>query len=172
MSPDLRELDYQQTQLGELILRARKSIAVPDTIVYEVKLNDAFLMSSVVNDSERALARLALEAAGSQVCDVLVGGLGLGYTAAEALTYETVRRLDVVEYLQPVIDWHDRGIVPTAQCLTGDPRCHLMQGDFPAAIIRARIAATRSFLLTSIIRLNRCCTRDMRPCTRRRDWSD
>lgn len=129
MSGSIRELDYQRTDLGELILRCRKSLAVPGAMVYEVKLNDEFLMSSLVNDSERALARLALDEAADQVCDVLLGGLGLGYTAAEVLTYGTVRRLDVVEFLEPVIDWHRRKIVPAAHLLD-DPRCRVIQGDF------------------------------------------
>jgi spermidine synthase len=129
MSESIRELDYQRTELGELVLRRRKSLAVPDAVVYEVKLNDEFLMSSLVNESEKALARLALDAAGDHACDVLLGGLGLGYTAVEALTYKKVRRLTIVEYLQPVIGWHRRGLVPAAALLE-DPRCHMMQGDF------------------------------------------
>jgi hypothetical protein len=81
----LEELDYHQTPLGELILRRRLSPSAPGEPVYEVKLNDEMLMSSVVNASERAMARLALELLADRPCDVLVGGLGLGYTAAAAL---------------------------------------------------------------------------------------
>ena len=125
-----RELDNQQTPLGELSLRVRLSAAVPDTYVYEVTLNGEFLMSSVVNDSERALATLALDLAGDGAHDVLVGGLGLGYTALAALAYDTVRSLRVIESLAPVIQWHRDGLVPAAQQLADDARCEVVHADF------------------------------------------
>lgn len=59
-----------------------------------------------------------------------VGGLGLGYTAAQVLTDERVRELVVVELLKPVIDWHRRGLVPVGPVLTADERCRLVIGDF------------------------------------------
>jgi len=102
----IEELDHRQTPMGELVLRRRRSASVPDEPVYEVKLDDEMLMSSTVNASERALARLTLERRSDEPCDVLVGGLGLGYTAAAALEFACVRRLVVVELLTPVIAWH------------------------------------------------------------------
>lgn len=126
----IEELDYQKTPIGELILRRRRSPSVPDEPVYEVKLNDQMLMSSSVNASERALATLALERLGPGPCDVLIGGLGLGYTAAAALEYSQVRRVDVVELLGPVIGWHRNKLVPAAHQLIDDPRCSLIEGDF------------------------------------------
>ena len=124
------ELDYQQTPFGELVLRVREPASMPGTDVYEVTLNRAFLMSSLVNDSERALANLALETLGPRRADVLVGGLGLGCTAVAALEHPNVRRLCVVEYLQPIIDWHRERLVPDADRLMSDPRCELIRGDF------------------------------------------
>ena len=52
------ELDYAQTALGELILRRRRTTRGEE--VFEVKLDGAFLMSSLVNTSEIALADLSL----------------------------------------------------------------------------------------------------------------
>ncbi|MEX0653603.1 MAG: hypothetical protein WD534_11635 [Phycisphaeraceae bacterium] len=130
MTASVEELDYQQTPLGELILRRRQSLSLPGTTVYEVKLNGEFLMSSVVNDSEKALANLALELLGDRGCDVLIGGLGLGCTAEAVLAHESVRRVAVVEYLEPVIAWHAKRMVPAADRLMDDPRCALIQGDF------------------------------------------
>ncbi|MCD4690791.1 spermidine synthase [bacterium] len=126
----IEELDHQPTPLGELVLRRRRSPSVPDEPVYEVKLDDEMLMSSAVNASERALARLTLERRGDEPCDVLVGGLGLGYTAAAALEFACVRRLAVVELLAPVIEWHLSRLVPTAGALLDDPRCTFVEGDF------------------------------------------
>lgn len=126
----IEELDYQRTPLGELILRRRRSPRMGDALVYEVKLDNEMLMSSSVNESERALARLAMESRTKEPCDVLVGGLGLGYTAAAVLDYAQVRSLDVVELLAPVIQWHRARLVPAAERLIGDPRCSLIEGDF------------------------------------------
>lgn len=130
MNASFQELDYQQTPLGELILRKRASVSLPNTIVYEVKLDGEFLMSSLVNDAERALADLAVERLEGRASDVLVGGLGLGYTALAALEHRNVSRVDVIEYLKPVIDWHTNRLVPAADRLMDDPRCTLMHGDF------------------------------------------
>lgn len=130
MSRSFQELDYQQTPLGELILRTRRSPSLDGRQVFEVTLNGEFLMSSVVTRSEEALATRALEAWGERDCEVLVGGLGLGYTAATALQSRRVRRIEVVELLEPVIDWHRRRLTPLADVLVDDARCELVQGDF------------------------------------------
>ncbi|MFN3866470.1 MAG: spermidine synthase [Demequina sp.] len=61
---------------------------------------------------------------------MVVGGLGLGYTAASALEHANVRDLAVVELLEPVIEWHDKGLVPLGPVLTADARCRFVQGDF------------------------------------------
>lgn len=136
MTATFEELDYQMTPLGELVLRRRRSPSVPDEWVYEVKLGDEMLMSSTVNASERALARLALEGRGQRACDVLVGGLGLGYTAATALEYPGVRRVVVMELLAPVITWHRNRIVPLAGRLLDDPRCFIVEDDFFEYVLR------------------------------------
>lgn len=78
MSINFQELDYQQTPLGELILRKRRALSMGGQLVYEVKLDNAFLMSSLINEAERALATRTLRELAGQPCDVLVGGLGLG----------------------------------------------------------------------------------------------
>jgi spermidine synthase len=129
MPAAFEELDYQQTELGELVLRRRNPVGEPDVVIYEVKLAGRFLMSSHVTFSERELARRALGQLDGTQLDVLVGGLGLGYTAAAALADDRVQRLDVVERLQAVIDWHRHRLVPLGEQLTTDPRCHLLLGD-------------------------------------------
>jgi spermidine synthase len=129
------ELDYQMTSMGELILRRRRSVSMRDTIVYEVKLDGAFLMSSLVRRSEEALAQIPLSGRNEDhELAVLVGGLGLGHTAAAALGYSTVARVDVVESLAPVINWHKQQLVPAADTLMDDPRCSLIEADFFALI--------------------------------------
>ena len=61
---------------------------------------------------------------------MVVGGLGLGYTAQAALRYPAVRSLAVVEALEPVIGWHRRGLVPLGAELSGEARCRFVHADF------------------------------------------
>ena len=130
MSASFAELDYRQTPLGELTLRRRRVAALDDLDVYEVKLGSAFLMSSLFHEVEVALADVGLAGLDAPELDVVVGGLGLGYTARAALKHPTVRSLIVVEALEAVIQWHERGLVPLGPELTGDPRCRFVHGDF------------------------------------------
>ena len=130
MPRDFEELDFQQTPLGDVSLRRRRILALEGREVFEVKLGDAFLMSSLFTTVEIALADLGLAPLGDGPLDVVVGGLGLGYTAAAALAHTSVRELLVVDALPPVIDWHRRGLVPLGAQLTGDPRCRFVLGDF------------------------------------------
>jgi len=129
MSALFEELDYQPTPLGALSLRRRREPRL-GVDVYEIKLGEAFLMSSLFTASEVALAQHGLAATRQPDCDVLVGGLGLGYTARAVLEHDAVATLTVVEYLAPVIDWHRNGLVPIGTELSADPRCRLVRGDF------------------------------------------
>lgn len=97
--------------------------------VFEVKLGEEYLMSSLFTEAEQQLATRGLAPLEGEL-DVVIGGLGLGYTAAEALKSPKVSRLLVIDLFQAVIDWHQAGLVPMAEVLTNDPRCELRQGDF------------------------------------------
>ena len=130
MSRDFEELDYRETALGELTLRRRRMLSLGGLEVYEVKLGDAFLMSSLFHEVEVALAHLGLAELNSAAWDVVVGGLGLGYTAAAALEHCEVASLLIVDALEPVIEWHKRGLVPLGEKLTGDARCTMLHADF------------------------------------------
>ena len=130
MSADFAELDYRQTPLGELTLRRRRLLSFDGLEIFEVKLGDYFLMSSLFHDVEVALADLGLAALTAPKLDVVVGGLGLGYTALAALKNPAVQSLIVVEALEPVIEWHQRGLVPLGPQLMADPRCRFVHADF------------------------------------------
>ncbi len=95
----------------------------------EITLAHEFLVSAHTTASERALAARALEMHSGRGSEVLVGGLGLGYTAREVLTSDRVGRVEVVGFLPQVIDWLDRGLVPLADELKGDPRFAVVCGD-------------------------------------------
>ncbi len=129
MSNLFEELDYRPTPIGPISLRRRRVLSL-DTDVFEIMLGDEHLMSSLFTESEIALARLGLAEADGNGLDVVVGGLGLGYTAQEVLRNDSVGSLLVIEYLEAVIDWHDQGLVPLAPPLKDDGRCRIVQGDF------------------------------------------
>lgn len=130
MSVEFEELDFQESPLGDISLRRRSEPVVRGQIVYEVKLGDEFLMSSLFTAAETELAKRGLAEIGGTGLDVVIGGLGLGYTAAAALEVPSVGSLVVVEVMEPVIDWHRRGLVPLGETLTSDTRCTLFHGDF------------------------------------------
>lgn len=130
MTLEFEELDYQKTPLGEISLRRRAEPRLEGKVLYEVKLGDEFLMSSLFTNAEIQLAKLGLAPLESTGLDVVVGGLGLGYTAAAVLENPSVRSLTVVEVMEPVIDWHRRRLVPLGAELVSDSRCTFVCADF------------------------------------------
>ena len=120
MSARFEELDYQQTPMGDLTLRRRREPTL-DVDVYEVKLGEEYLMSSLFTVAEEELARLGLAAVQGNALDVVVGGLGLGYTAVAALEDARVASLVVIDALPAVIEWHERGLLPGLTHADGRP---------------------------------------------------
>lgn len=129
MSLTFEELDYRPTPIGALSLRRRRELKL-GVDVFEIKLGEEFLMSSLFTASEIALSRLGLADLTGEGLDVVVGGLGLGYTAKAVLENKAVGSLLVVDALEAIIDWHETGLLPLGKELTSDPRCHLRPGDF------------------------------------------
>lgn len=130
MSLLFQEIDSQDSPLGEISLRKRRIPAFGDRDIYEVKLGDEFLMSSMFVDAEEALATLGLAAVQGDRLNVVVGGLGLGYTAAAALKDERIKELLVVEALDTVIGWHKDELVPLGKALNADERNRYVLGSF------------------------------------------
>lgn len=139
MSPlPYEELAWASTPIGEISLRKRYD-RLTQRWVHEVRLGDEYLMSSQFNATEIALARLGMaeapdisEATGSPGggLRVVVGGLGLGFTAQEVLKDPRTRSMHVVELVGAVIEWHRAGLVPDTAGLADDPRCELIEADF------------------------------------------
>jgi spermidine synthase len=129
LSELFKELDYQKTPLGEISLRRRKQLKLNKDI-FEVILNDEHLMSNLFISSEVALASMPLKEMISDAPDILIGGLGLGYTAREVLSHQHVKSLTIIEYLEPVISWHQKGILPIGKLLFNDARCNIILSDF------------------------------------------
>lgn len=129
------ELDWQSTPMGDLTLRRRFEPAVGGEI-YEVKLGEEYLMSSLFTVAEEALSTLGLAETPGEDLSVLVGGLGLGYTAVAALREPRVGAMTVIDALPAVIDWHERELLPVSAELVGDDRTTLVHADF-FAVVRA-----------------------------------
>ncbi len=148
----IQELDYGDTPWGVISLRRRWD-RITERDVHEVKLGDDFLMSSQFTTGERELARIGLaavtESAGSSLT-VLVGGLGLGYTALAALEDERVAELTVIEALPMVISWHVRDLLPDTEGMAADPRVRLVPDDFFDVVRAGRADRTYDAVLVDI----------------------
>lgn len=134
--PQLEILAYDDTPLGTLCLRRRELLCEPGTKVTEVTLNHEFLMSSYLTASERALSDTALQMhRGPDSLKVLVGGLGLGYTAHAALTSDRIQCCDVIEFLPQVAAWLTDGLIPLSSELNADARLNVINGDVYAHLV-------------------------------------
>ena len=134
MSRLFEEIDYRETPIGPISLRRRKLMSL-GVDVFEIILGDEHLMSSLFTASEIALAKLGLEKLGGakpggKGLDIVVGGLGLGYTAGAVLEDPRVSSLIVIELLDAVVDWHAAGYLPLDPPLGDDRRCQIVTGDF------------------------------------------
>ena len=107
--------------LGEVLLRRRAGVE-------ELIVDGVFAMDSAQTSSERALGRLAAGAP-----QVLVGGLGLGYTVAAVLERadrsSAAVQVDVVELEPALVTWAQAGVTPTLGQVAADPRVRLHVGD-------------------------------------------
>lgn len=146
------ELAFEHTPMGDLTLRRRYEPAV-SADVFEVKLGEEYLMSSLFTVAEEALSDLGLAAVASdrRELDVVVGGLGLGYTAIAALRDERVGSMTVVDALPAVIDWHERRLLPVSAALLDDARTRLLHADFFAIMRGAPGESTLPRALDAIL---------------------
>jgi spermidine synthase len=135
-SSNLEILAYETTPLGDLCLRRRELLSRPGTVITEITLDHELLMSSYNTASERALAEEALARHAGRDLSVLVGGLGLGYTANQVLQSPRVGRTLVIEFLPEVVGFLRDGLVPLSPALTADPRFSVREGDV-YALLRA-----------------------------------
>lgn len=102
----------------EVVVRVRADGAT------ELRVNGVFVMDDVETSSERLLAELVLDLGAREV---LVGGLGLGYTAQTLLAGD-VERLVVAELHADVIAAVRAG-AGAGPSVLDDPRCTVEVGD-------------------------------------------
>ncbi|KUP98315.1 spermine/spermidine synthase domain-containing protein [Thermobifida cellulosilytica] len=109
---------------GELVLRRVGAD-------YEIISNGVFLMDTRDGRSERELVRACLRVlpADRTGLRVLVGGLGVGFSAAEALACPRVALVRVVEVEPQVVAWHAGPLGEVAGRPLDDPRCRVVCAD-------------------------------------------
>jgi spermidine synthase len=94
-----------------------------------IRVGARILMSNRQHDSEEALADLALARVDSPQT-VLVGGLGLGYTARAVLdAVGENAEVTVSELVPDLVDWNRRYLGALADHPLSDPRCRIVVGD-------------------------------------------
>jgi len=118
-------IDRQLTRWGEIQLQRRGEA------VYEVIYNGVFLIASYNGPSEKTLAKIALECLTPKVGGhrILIGGLGMGFTLQEVLTFPSVSRAVVVEIEEAIIDWNRTFLFNLNGGALNDPRTVLVHAD-------------------------------------------
>jgi len=126
-------LDAVEHSIGLLYLSRHRDRS--DGWIYTVHIDGQLLMSSVSPLSERELASRAISAHAGASQRILVGGLGLGYTAQAALEDDRSAQVRVVDRMDFVINWLRDGHLPLSEQLCDDPRLELVLGDVYADLL-------------------------------------
>src|SRR2546425_6616142 len=127
-----------RTLTGEWQLQRRDSH-------YEIICNGVFLMASYNRASDRSLATVALARVRGEGLRVLVGGLGIGFTAQAVLEDQRVAALEGVEIEPTVAAWHRAHFATLCGQPLDDPRTALLQTDL--AHLRLAAGASDAILL-------------------------
>lgn len=115
-------IERATTDSGEIQLQKRGKD-------YEIIFNGTFLMATYNGESERLLIRCAVEAAKSPK-KVLIGGLGVGFSLAEALRYEAIEKITVVEIEKKVIEWNRTYLAAYSDNGLMNPKVEVINADF------------------------------------------
>jgi spermidine synthase len=111
----------------------------------ELRVNGVFVMDDVETSSEQALARTVIDLGAREI---LVGGLGLGYTLRALLASAQVSRVVVAELHPEIVGWMRDGTVPGADLLA-DERTHVVVGDV-RDVVAARSAASLDAIVLDV----------------------
>ena len=138
------EIARAESERGELVLRERREPGSPTTI--ELRANGVFVMDTLETSTEMALADAAL-ALVDDPRQVLVGGLGLGFTLHRVLADHRVERCTVVEIEPALLRWMRDGTIPHGPGMLADQRAHPVVADITEALDEATDASYDLVLL-------------------------
>lgn len=139
------EIARAESPRGELVLRRRTQPAAADVI--ELRVNGVFVMDTLETSTEIELAGVALDLV-PDPRDVVIGGLGLGFTLQRVLADVRVECATVVEIEESLIGWMRDGTVPHGPALLADQRVRIVNADILMAIAEAR--GTHDLLLLDV----------------------
>jgi len=142
------EVARAESERGEVVLRERRDpdVGAGASAVLELRVNGAFVMDTVETSSEKGLATLALEHV-DHPRNVVVGGLGLGFTMHEVLADHRVEKLVVVEVEEALVQWMRDGTVPHGPSYLADERVAIVTADIQIAMAEAAPTAYDLILL-------------------------
>lgn len=142
------EISRAESPRGEIVLRERRDADAGENApaVLELRVNGVFVMDTLETSSEKGLASAALEQV-EQPRDVVIGGLGLGFTMHEVLADKRVERLVVVEVEDAIVQWMRDGTVPHGPAYLADERVSVMTADIRVAMAEATPEAYDLILL-------------------------
>ena len=128
------EVARAESERGELVLRRRVEERSAD--VLELRVNGVFVMDTHETTSEIELAAVALGLV-DDPRDVVVAGLGLGYTTQRVLADPRVEQVKVVEIEEALVGWMRDGTIPHGPGLLADKRVHIVNADIVMAVAEA-----------------------------------
>ncbi|MER6531455.1 spermidine synthase [Streptomyces sp. NPDC001508] len=122
-------LDRREGPYGEVVLRRHGALL-------QIIANGCFLMDTSDGRSERLLVDAALGALDDRPApEVLIGGLGVGFSLAHAAANPRWGRITVVEREPAVVDWHRGGpLAEMSAAALADPRTHIVETDLVAYV--------------------------------------
>jgi len=128
------EVARGESERGEIVLRRRTEEHAADGL--ELRVNGVFVMDTKETGSEVELAAAAL-ALVEDPRDVVVAGLGLGFTTQRVLADTRVERVMVVEIEEALVGWMRDGTIPHGPALLADKRVHIVAADIVMAVAEA-----------------------------------
>lgn len=124
MAENWIELDCVRLASGDVLTLRRRGDD------FEIRFNLFELMASRHAVSETALARLAADRIDRRTADVLIGGLGMGYTLRAVLDELGPKaHVTVAELVPEVIAWNRGPLAHLARHPLDDPRVTVQAGD-------------------------------------------
>jgi spermidine synthase len=146
--PEYVEVARAESERGEVVLRSRRDPGAGPNApeVLELRVNGVFVMDTQETSSEKGLAAAAL-AKVERPRQVVIGGLGLGFTLHEVLSDHRVERVVVVEIEEALVRWMRDGTVPHGPAYLADERVTVVIADIRVAMAEATPAAYDLVLL-------------------------